>query len=81
MMMETNLIAFDSFYDFFGSSSVNIEQGKQWKIIQRSDSRRSLTLNSCSKKLKRLNSHDNSKAVKIGSLEDKAIKLGLASAL
>lgn len=40
-----------------------------------------LTLNSCSKKLRRLNSHDNSKAVKIGSLEDKAIKLGLARAL
>lgn len=40
-----------------------------------------LTLNSCSRKLKRLNSHDNSKAVRIGSLEDKAIKLGLASAL
>jgi len=39
-----------------------------------------VTLNSCSRKLKRLNSHDSSKAVKIGSLEDKAIKLGLARA-
>lgn len=38
------------------------------------------TLNSCSRKLKRLNSQDNSKAVKMGSFDDKAIKLGLAKA-
>lgn len=38
------------------------------------------TLNSCSKKLKRRNSQDNSKAVNIGSFDDSAIKLGLANA-
>lgn len=39
-----------------------------------------LTLNSCSRKLNRLSSHDNSNAVKMGSFEDNAIKLGLANA-
>lgn len=39
------------------------------------------TLNSCSRKLKRRNSHDNSNAVNIGSLDDNDIKLGLAKAL
>lgn len=39
-----------------------------------------LTLNSCSKKLKRRNSHDSSKAVRIGSLEESATRLGLAKA-
>lgn len=38
------------------------------------------TLNSCSIKLSRLNSHDNSNAVRIGSFEDNATKLGLAKA-
>ena len=38
------------------------------------------TLNSCSRKLNRLNSQLNSKAVNIGSFDDKAIKLGLANA-
>lgn len=33
-----------------------------------------LTLNSCSRKLNRLSSQDNSKAVKIGSLDDSAVK-------
>lgn len=37
-------------------------------------------LNSCSRKLSRRNSHDNSKAVSIGSLDDSAIRLGLAKA-
>lgn len=40
----------------------------------------SLTLNSCSRKLNRRSSHDSSNAVKIGSFDDKAIKLGLANA-
>lgn len=39
-----------------------------------------LTLNSCSKKLNRLSSQDNSNAVNIGSFDDNAIKLGLANA-
>lgn len=39
------------------------------------------TLNSCSNKLRRRNSHDNSKAVKIGSFEDNAINDGDDSAL
>lgn len=39
-----------------------------------------LTLNSCSRKLRRRNSHDNSKAVNIGSFDDNDIKLGLAKA-
>lgn len=38
------------------------------------------TLNSCSKKLRRRNSQDSSKAVSIGSFEESAIKLGLAKA-
>lgn len=39
-----------------------------------------LTLNSCSKKLRRRSSHDSSNAVRMGSLDERAIKLGLASA-
>lgn len=39
-----------------------------------------LTLNSCSKKLKRRSSHDSSKAVRMGSLEESATRLGLAKA-
>lgn len=38
------------------------------------------TLNSCSKKLRRRNSQESSKAVSIGSFEESAIKLGLAKA-
>lgn len=41
----------------------------------------SLTLNSCSKKLNLRNSHDSSNAVKIGSFDERAIRLGLANAL
>lgn len=40
----------------------------------------SLTLNSCSKKLKRRNSQESSKAVNIGSFDESAIRLGLAKA-
>lgn len=39
-----------------------------------------ITLNSCSKKLKRRSSHESSKAVNIGSFDDNDIKLGLAKA-
>lgn len=38
------------------------------------------TLNSCSRKLSRRSSHESSNAVKIGSFDDRAIKLGLANA-
>lgn len=75
-----NLIAFHSFLLQFCSR-------KSWSWTEVVDTvvisimAINFTLNSCSKKLRRLNSHDNSKAVKIGSLEDKAIKLGLARAL
>lgn len=40
-----------------------------------------LTLNSCSRKLRRLSSQESSNAVNIGSLDDNEIKLGLANAL
>ena len=61
------------FFRFFFSVSIWL-----WLLwITRSGN---ITLNSCSKKLKRRNSHESSKAVNIGSFDDSDIKLGLAKA-
>jgi hypothetical protein len=75
-----NLIAFHSFLQL----RLKWESSSWAEVVDKvviSIAAVNFTLNSCSKKLSRRNSHDNSKAVKIGSLEDKAIKLGLARAL
>jgi hypothetical protein len=74
-------LLFSQFYNITTGKEIRCGIAEVWDKVVISITAIKFTLNSCSKKLRRLNSHDNSKAVKIGSLEDKAIKLGLARAL
>lgn len=52
----------------------------RWNYLAQRQRCATLTLNSCSRKLSRLNSHDSSNAVNIGSFDDSEIRLGLANA-